>query len=353
MTGDSPLGHRIDRYARGDLGAAEARDLARASLNSPELFDELTDSALAKAALYSGPLHIAPAADAAARRKTWFVIAGLAAAALIISVMVMRPWRTAKLPLKATLAIANSASQPVVLADGLRPPDQDTAPVFRGPATDSRAPQIGGSIVSIEDGVASIDLGSLDGLDKGSELQIFRGGQTANAIGRLQLTTVFRERARGRVVDGQNVRVKDHIRVDGAAHLEALLEQIGTLYNRGDADGAYEAAEQASRWAAIANVPLVKQPELWNQLAVLRILRGDSRDAEEPLNRAAAASSKAELTYARSMNNLGVMSELRGDRGTAESRYADALRALAGGANPTEPERSAVEANVARLRGQH
>jgi tetratricopeptide (TPR) repeat protein len=349
MTGDSPIRERIDRFARGDLSASEARELAQASLDSPELFDELTDLALANAALYSRPLP--------ARRKTWFVIAGLAAAALFIFVMVMRPWRAANLPLKPTLAISPSNVQPVLLADGLQPPDQDTAPVFRGSTTDSRAPQIGGSIVSIEDGLASIDLGSLDGLDKGSELQIFRDGQSADAIGRLQVTAVFRERARGRVVDGQvdgqNVRIKDRIRVDAAAHLDALLEQISALYNRGDLEGAYRAAEQANRWAASANVPSVKQSELWNRLGVLRILHGDSHDAEEPLNHAAAASSKAGLAYVRSLNNLGVVAELRGDRSTAESRYADALQALTGGANPPEHERSAVEANLARLRGRH
>src|SRR5581483_7932886 len=95
MTGDA-----IDRYARGDLSPAEARDLARASLDSPELFDELTDAALAKAALSSRP--------APARRKTWFVMAGLAAAALLIFGMVIRPWRSTSPPLKPTLAIAGT-----------------------------------------------------------------------------------------------------------------------------------------------------------------------------------------------------------------------------------------------------
>ena len=42
---------RIDRYARGELTAPEARELAQASLDDSELFEELTSSALAKAAL--------------------------------------------------------------------------------------------------------------------------------------------------------------------------------------------------------------------------------------------------------------------------------------------------------------
>src|SRR6201995_3463084 len=84
---------RIDRYVRGELNPAEARELAQASLDSPELFDELTDSALAKAALYSVPL---PAARLVRfPKKGWFVIAGVGAAALLlISLAVVRPWRT-------------------------------------------------------------------------------------------------------------------------------------------------------------------------------------------------------------------------------------------------------------------
>ena len=42
---------RIDRHVRGHLTAAEARQLAQESLDAPELFEELTYSALAKSAL--------------------------------------------------------------------------------------------------------------------------------------------------------------------------------------------------------------------------------------------------------------------------------------------------------------
>jgi tetratricopeptide (TPR) repeat protein len=324
MTGDS-----IDRYARGDLSAAEARDLARASLDSPELFDELTDSALAKAALYSRP--------APARRRTWFVIAGLAAAALLISVMVIRSWRSAHPPLKPTLAIAGTRTQPVLLAEGLQH-QKDAAPVFRGAASDSRPPQIEGSIVSLEDDVAAIDLGSLDGIDKGSELEVLRDGQ---AIGRLQVTAIFRERARAHVVDGK-IQPRERVRAGDADHLRALVEQVNALYNRGDIEAAYNSAEQAVRWMARANVPQAKRAELWNHLAVMHILRGNYQDAEPLLHRAVSAS------YSQSMNNLGVVAELRGDRRAAEARYKEALRALADG-----EERRAVEANVARLQGRH
>jgi alpha-ketoglutarate-dependent taurine dioxygenase len=83
------------------------------------------------------------------------------------------------------------------------------------------------------------------------------------------------------------------------------------------------------------------------------MLRADYQGAEAPLSRAAASSPKTDMTYARSVNNLGVLAELRVDRRNAESRYADALRALAGVREPPEQERRAVEGNLDRLRGLH
>ena len=333
MTDDRLLGVRKDRYARGELSPAEARELAQASLDSPELFDELADSALAKAAVESGALP----SEKVVRfpRKVWITVGAVAAAVAIALIWFSSP----KPQLKPALAF--TPGQPVLLASGLQ---SDRSTVFRGSQTESRAPQTVGSVVSIEEDVATIDLGSVDGLDKGSELQVFRDNQSSEALGRLQVTTVFRDRARGRILDGK-VQAKDHVRVGDADHLDALVEQFDALYNRGGADAAFQAAEQASRWVEHANVTPVRQADLWNQLAVMRMLRGDYQNAEAPLNRAASAS------YAQSMNNLGVLAELRGDRRAAESHYADALHALTGAATPAEMERRIIEANLARVRG--
>ena len=188
MTGD-----QIDRYVRGELSPAEARELAQASLDSPELFEELSDSALAKAALCSRPLP----SDKVVRfpRKAWIAVAGVAAAVVLISLAVVRPGRTANPHLSPVLSFSAAHGQPVLLAGGLQPV-QTGAPVFRSPQTDSRAPQTAGSIVSIEDGVATIDLGSLDGLARDSVLQVFHAERPAETIARLQVTSVFRERAR-------------------------------------------------------------------------------------------------------------------------------------------------------------
>ena len=352
------MSDRMDRYVRGDLSPAEARELAQASLDSSELFDELTDSALAKAALYSAPLPTPKIASFP--RTVWFVIAGVAAAAVVLlSFAVMRPRRTANRHLTPVLALGVSRSQPILLASGLQPTPAgpDHQPVFRGPQTDSRAPRMEGSIVSVDDGVATIDLGSLDGLAKDSELPILPHDQPAQVIGRLQVTTVFRERARGRILDGPNPHVNDRVRVDAPTHLAARIQHVDSLHNRGDADAAYRAADQASQWLEAApktdtaNIPASTQSELWNRLAVLRILRGDYLSAAAPLTRAAALSPGKNIASARSSNNLGVLSELRGDRRHAESQYTAALQALADLPNAPLQERRAVEANLARLRG--
>jgi hypothetical protein len=338
----------MDRYVRGELNPAEARELAQASLDSPLLFDELTDSALAKAAVYSVPLPTAKIVRFP--RKAWLVVATPVAATVLIGLAVVRPWRTANPHLEPTLALIAAQNQPVLLASSLQPPPFDRV-AFRGAETDSRAPQTAGAIVSIEEGQAAIGLGSLDGLSKGSELQVFRDDRSTEPIGRVQVTTVFRQRARGRILDGPQVHVSDRVRVDGAAHVQALLEQLDALYNRGDSDAAYKIAEQASRWAETANVPPVRQAKLWNELAVLRMLRSDLRDAEAPLNRAVATSPKTDPVYARSVNNLGVLCELRGDRRQAESRYADAVQAFSAIPDSPNQERRAAEANLARIRG--
>lgn len=384
MTGSGKpnLEDRTDRYVRRELSPEEARELAQASLDSPELFEELTYSALAKSALSTA----VPSPNVVRfPNRVRLIAAGaaaVAAAVVLLSVYSLKPPRGTEKP-----ALLSSAKpgQPVLLASGLQPA-ADGAPVFRGPSPDSRAPRPLGSIVSMEDGQASVNLGSLDGLANGSELQIVRDSRP---IGRLAVTTVFRERARGRILADQPVRVNDQVRVAGAAHLDALLEQVEAVSARGDPDGARSLAEKTVQWAETADVtpakkgsayaqlaaleyraglleaaethlrlaatslPPGEQPAAWNTLAVLEMLRGDYPAAEAPLNRAISASPKSDLAYARSANNLGVLAELRGDRRKAEAFYADALRTFAAVAGAPALERQAVEANLARSKGLH
>lgn len=328
---------RIDRYVRGELSPQEARTLAQASLDSPDLFDELTDSALAKAAL--NPRTVRTANVLRTWRKRAVMTGGLVAAAVLVLIALPRPSSRRAPNIEPVLALGSNPSQPVLLASGLHPAN---APVFRGGEPDSRAPQAAGSIVSTEDGRANLDLGSLDGLAKGSELQVFRGSDT---VGRLQVTAVFRDRARASVMEGKQLRPKDEVRVGGADHLNALLQQVDAAFNRGNPDTAIKLAEEAVQWGESAGVPPGAMAVSWNQLAVLQMLRGESDGAESHLLRAASAISKTDPVYGQIQNNLGVLAELRGERDKAVASYYNAL-----GASPAE-QRQTVERNLARVRG--
>ena len=328
---------RIDRYLRDELSPQEARALAQASLDSPALFDELTDAALAKAALT--PQTVRAANVIRIRRRTAVIAGGLAAAAAFVLISLPHRPSIRGPNLKPVLELSANAGQPVLLANGLH---SANAPIFRGGEPDSRAPQAAGSIVSIEDGSANINLGSLDGLAKGSDLQVFRG---SGQVGRLQVTTVFRDRARASLIEGKQLRPKDEVRVGGADHLGALLQQVDVAFNRGDRDAANKLAEDAIRWGESATVLPGAMAEAWNQLAVLHLLRGEYGGAESLLFRAASAASRADPAYGQIQNNLGVLAELRGDRDKAAASYNDAL-----GASPGD-QRQTVERNLARVRG--
>ncbi|MCU1272854.1 MAG: hypothetical protein JWO48_285 [Bryobacterales bacterium] len=413
-----PLEDRKARYMRSDLTAAEARELGQESLADPELFEDLTFSALAKAALSSQSvrkqLQQADSGTKVVRfpRRIRVLLAGVAAvaASVFISLYSLRssflrqnPPSPAQNPtgitglvpsLKPALASTAKLGQPVLLASGLLPEqaERDGAQVFRSPEPDSRAPQSTGSIISIEDRLATIDLGSRDGLRKGSELHVFRDEHSTQPVGRLVVTTVFRERARGRIPAGQQIEVHNQIRVPAAVYLEALLQRVDALAGQGDSVAARTWAEKAVGWAQATKVPPGERRKalerlagleyqagsyeaaekhyqsaadslnslpatsdrdeaaIFNNLAVLHLLRGDYNGAEMPLSRAVSKSPKADSVYGRSVNNLAVLAELRGDRRKAEALYSDALRAFAGMADSSGKGRRAVETNLARLR---
>jgi hypothetical protein len=328
---------RIDQYLRGDLSPQEARALAQASLDSPGLFNELTDAALAKAAL--NPHTVRAASVPRSWRMTAVLTGGLVAAALLV--LIALPHRPSlRAPnVKPVLDPGSNAGRPVLLASGLHTAN---APVFRGGEPDSRGLQAAGVIVSIEDGNASINLGSLDGLAKGSELQVFRGSDT---VGLLRVTMVFRDRARASVIAGKQLRPKDAVRVAGADHLNALLQQLDAAFNRGDPDTAIRWAEEAVRWGESTGVSPGSMAEAWNRLAVLHMLRGEYGDAGPLLLHAASAASKTDPIYGQIQNNLGVLAELRGDRDKAAASYKDAL------SDTTGDQRQTVERNLARVRG--
>jgi tetratricopeptide (TPR) repeat protein len=409
---------RIDRYVRNELTPDEARELAQKSLDEPELFEDLTFSAVAKAALSArsvGERLEQPASGAKVvpfplKARVLVTSAAAAAAIVLVSLYSLRSsflWQNRSTPAQnqqsekapvprpaPALAFSAKPGQPILLASDLQPDParREGAPVFRSPEPDSRSPQPSGSIISIEDRLATINLGSLDGLAKGTELQVFGDERFTQPIGRLIVTTVFRERARGRILDGQAIQANHRVRAPAAVYLGALLQQLDARSGRGDSDAARTMAEKAVEWAQAANVPpgekrkalerlatlehqagslqaaenhyqlavdslhaeppasVQEQSVAFNNLAVLRLLRGDYEGAEAPLSQAVSKSLKTDSTYGRSVNNLAVLAELRGDRRKAETLYNDALRAFASIPDSTPQERGAVERNLARLR---
>jgi len=356
---------RLNRYVRRELTPAEARELAQESLDDSELFEDLTYSALAKTALTARSI---PDSNIV-RFPLRLALAGAAAAVVVVAIYAVRSFNqpAASPAVRPAVGFSAAPGQPILLASGLlrEPPDPESPQTLRSVEPESRSPQPAGTIVSIEAGLAIITLGSLDGLAKGSELEVFRDEKAAQPLGRFIATAVFRERARGRIVGQSGIRVSHQVRVAGAVHLGALLDQVDALSSRGDSQSARTTAEKAVEWAELADVSAGEKRKAlerlaaleyqaasldaaemhyraataWNNLAVLLILRGDYGGAEAALGREAATGKVA--------NNLGVLAELRGDSRKAEKLYTEALRTIEAG------ERGAVEANLVRVKGLH
>ncbi len=417
------LDRRIDLYVRGELSPVEARELAQLALRRPDLFEELNATALAKAAVESGAWQttkidrlphyvsgqLSPTEERALAREALsddqlfdalaahgavekaldnavfrdaiskttqparskarvFAIAGSIAAAVALFTFYLKWDKTPGLPnratiarpmLKPTLDPSANAGQPILLASQLHPTTSG-APIFRGSETESRPPQQQGSILSIEEKLPTVNLGSLDGLAKGSELGVFRGGQP---MGRIVVTTIFRDRARGRIVAGESIHVGDQVRTDGPVYLSAVMQQLDALAARGELKKAIDVAQKAltqlgtnrqllKRIAALeyqtgaldaalqhyeAAAPL--EAQALNSLASIYLLRGDYQRADNLL------SGKSD---GESLNNLGAAAELRGDSQKAAQYYGEALRALDGSAAQS---RKSVQANLTRVQG--
>lgn len=286
---------KLDRFARGELSAMESRELAQKGLDDPDLFEELTSTSLARTALTKPRRN----------RRVWIPVAGLAAAAavgiVLLSTSLFR--RSSQRP--AASSVPSAA--PVVAASGppvfLARSADSTAPTFRGVDPGSRMPRLMGSVTSTADGIVTVDLGSLDGLAKGGEAEVLRDG---NILGRIRLTTIFRERARAEMPRGLALRANDRIRVPPAMYLRAVLDEIAALSARGDSGDARALAGQA----------------------------------------AAGVTIDIAATAYDDLNNLGGIAELRGDRAKARAFYEQALHA-----DPPPPARQVIESNLARVRG--
>ena len=173
---------------------------------------------------------------------------------------------------------------------------------YRGADSESREPRAIGSIESTAGGMATIDLGSVDGLAKDAEVDVVRGGE---AIGKIRLTTIFRDHSRGDIMGALQARARDQVRVPPLARLRANLDQIEAAIASGETEKATSIARQAS-----------------------------------------VEGIHADLSRAEDWNNAGVIAELHGDRVKALEFYQRASQSA-----PSEEDRQAIEKNLRRMRG--
>jgi Flp pilus assembly protein TadD len=336
------------------------------------------------------------------RPLAWVGIAAAAAAAIACAI-VYRPSSTIPVP-KTTPSVASAtstvnavvnpigiASQPVILTARLDVLAGRSTAAFRTDETRSRSPKNQGVIVSADDGEVAIDLGSLDGVVKGSELRVFRGDADTKAIGRLTIVTVFRERSRGRMAPGGSPRTGDRVEVAPGVRVAALSDQVGALIAAGDITAARALAERAvsvsqtpgvsadARRRALAQLGTLEhragvldvaerhlrgavdgldtepaatgmqRAEILNELGAVLIERGNHSEAESTLRRAQSSASGATGVYVA--NNLAALAALHRDTLAAESMYRSAL-ALAGSSPELEADRRAILKNLDRLKAQ-
>lgn len=440
-----PLEREMDRYLRGELSPAEARELAQAALDRRGLFEDLTLAAvalhgiaaqpasddalhsyvsgrlsrseqrdLAQAALADDELFDALAAHAAVenslghpafhdpvgcavleprkkvvsfpRRLRIAAIGVLAASIAAVAVYVWKP-----APSKPTSGSGSALSasldpasgKPTLLAQAFAPAaaSSSAAPIFRSTEPDSRAPLPQGAILTLDNSVATVNLGSLDGLAKGTQLDVFHGSSN-QPVARLEVTTIFRDRARGSVPGGNTTQVNDRVQVAPATYLPAVVEYMDSLADRGDLAGARKIARDALAWANSNKIAPSEQRQILERLTPLDYKSGDTNAAAQDyqsladsFNSPPAASTseqdqafnawgallilrgdtaQAETKFrqthdAQGLNNAGVLAELRGQTANAQALYEAALRVLDKTAAASLRDRQTIQANLARL----
>lgn len=394
------MNDQIDRFMNRELHPEAARALAQKALDDTDLYEELTAVALVQAALESpattdrelaqaalddedlfdtlvargAVAALDPASVRAPRqRRHWpIVAAGVGAiAAGLLTFFVLRP-SSSPVPQARVVPSKPAVAPTILLAADLQPAGSNGSPVFRGADSASRAPKSEGTIVSMEDGIATVNLGSLDGMAKGTELPV--------GSGRIIITTVFRDRARGNVTGSDGIRVNSPVHVLSAVHLKAILQQVDSLAASGDLKAARDVARNAissgsageerrllEQLAALDyqagapdaardhyevavnnfdEPPAATQEEQASTLAsygALLLLNGDSNRSEEHLQKALGQAQDPTLR-SQILNNLGAIAEIRGDQAKAADYYRRALREESSNA-----ERAAVESNLARV----
>jgi hypothetical protein len=336
---------RIDGFIERKLDPAASRALAQAALADQDLFDTLVACGVAQEAAELGlPPRKRPV-------RLW-IAGGLAAAiaAGLITFAILRP--KAPEPGAAT----------ILLAADLRPSPASAGPVFRGDEAPSRPPKSEAHVTLTEDGTATIDAGSLDGIEKGQK------------IGPLTITTVFRESARGTIMKSASLEVGDTVLIPNAVYLNAVLAHVnawaasghleaargeaGNALQTGSAGEArrlverlaeldYQATEKADlaieRYkAAMKNFdePPVASPE---ERATVLANYGALALRSDLLNQGLSYAPSGPLR-AQMLNNLGAIAQGQNEFTKAAGYYRQALAQ-----NPSPADRTAIEANLSQV----
>lgn len=355
-----PGDNRIDPYMNRGLDASAARALAQAALDDSDLFEELTaialvqtalespattDRALAQAALEDEDLFDTLVASGAAaaglpprsRPKRWpIAVAGVlaAAAAGLLTFFVLRPSAHHSAAPQQALTVTTNPRPTILLTAELQPAASPANPVFRGGESGRRAPKSEGKVIGIEDGIATVDLGSVDGIAKGQQ------------IGGILITTVFRDRARG-TFRYNSLHVNDLVRVPASIHLNAVLQEVNALA----AGGNLTAARNMARSSLSAGSP-GETRVLLERLAALDYQAGAADAARERYEVAVnnfdqpPAADPAER--ASTLASYGTLCLLHGDAQLARDLLRQALAQ-----QPSAADRAVIEANLATLGAKH
>jgi hypothetical protein len=182
----------LEQFAGRDLSPAEARALALQALDNEELFDALVAQGAVEASLSSPALQTGLSAPV--RRAPWVIAFCAVAAALLVGLFL---WRASSGPVIHP-SLAMGTARPVVLASNLIAGTPSNAD-FRGDGGITREPRPTGTVVAIEDGQVTINLGAIDGVEQGAKL------------GPIVITSVFRDHARGAIPPGAHVKVNESV----------------------------------------------------------------------------------------------------------------------------------------------
>jgi hypothetical protein len=410
----------LDRYLAGELSMPAQRALAQTALDDPELFDLLSTISAVKAVAAeaegddtqvhaSSPGVVVPhllvrpsgggepqRGSTVARRLSARFIVGVGLAAAVVLTFAMLPRRPERATPDSSIADRPSpgaTARPRLLAPRLGEPAGPGSPGAVLPATlkASRLPTAEGTITALAGGVATLGVGSLDGLSTGMELPVARETTTPVVIGRLTVTATSLEEARGRAAAATTLRVGDRITIPPAVHLAALSAQVTTTIAGDDLPTAHALAERAAAVAESAGLPadgrraaLVQlgaveyrleafaeaerhyrlaqasldaappaaapeRAQLLNELGAVLIAQGDYAEAGEVLLAAQSAALGMGAVAGQVANNLAAVAALRGDRTEAVSLYTKALGLVDGGQAPGGVDRRVIEQNLAAL----